>query len=101
MKRLAMGIALLLALAEPAAGEPLHLLCPEYTNDAEILERFRGDPDATALEAGTSVAGALFRLMRWASGSWNIVLIIPGGSSCIVAQGEGWTILIAEQGGTL
>ena len=101
MKRLAMGIALLLALAEPAAGEPIYLLCFEYTNDAEILERFRGGPDAAALEAGVSEPGGLFRLMRWASGLWNIVLIIPGGRSCIVAQGEGWTILIAEQGEAL
>lgn len=99
MSRFAVAAALLCALAAPAAAEPVLLFCRDYTNDGEVLKAFRDDPNAAGLEAGIAAGGGgMFRLMHRIDGSWVIVLIAPQGDTCIVANGENWTVFELKKG---
>ena len=39
---------------------------------------------------GVTSAGALLEVLAGPSGSWSIVLTVPGGQTCLVSSGEGW-----------
>ena len=39
---------------------------------------------------GVTSAGALLEVLAGPSGSWSILLTVPGGQTCLVSSGEGW-----------
>ena len=39
---------------------------------------------------GVTSAGALLEVLVGPSGSWSILLTVPGGQTCLVSSGDGW-----------
>lgn len=39
---------------------------------------------------GVTAAGALLEVLAGPSGSWSILLTVPGGQTCLVSSGDGW-----------
>ncbi|MEX2618383.1 MAG: hypothetical protein WD767_20045 [Alphaproteobacteria bacterium] len=73
-----------MALPGPAAGRAL---CGDRDGFVAGLERQFGEH--RSIEAVTS-AGALMEIFVSGSGSWTILVTLPGGPACLVASGTGW-----------
>lgn len=85
--------AIIAAIAVAAAGTVLPLPaagqapCGDRDGFVAGLERQFGEH--RSIEAVTS-AGALMEVFVSGSGSWTILVTLPGGPSCLVASGTGW-----------
>lgn len=89
----ALGALLLLLVGpamaqEPPAPEP----CPQRSDLLAMLGRNYGEtPSARGFE--TDVGAVLEITTNPVTGTWSALLSRPDGVSCLVAEGEGWTII--------
>lgn len=90
--------AIIAAIAVAAAGAALPVpvnaqpVCGSRDGFVAGLERQFGEH--RSIEAVTS-AGALMEVFVSGSGSWTILVTLPGGPSCLVASGEGWQPVVS------
>lgn len=84
----AMTFTLFLMLALRASAQTATCL-PEQDMTAALASRFEEHPLATALTG----QGVLLSVYVGATGSWTITLTRPGGSACIVAAGDDFSLL--------
>ena len=73
-----------MAMSFPARAQPV---CGARDGFVAGLEQQFGE--SRRIEAVTS-AGALTEIFVSASGSWTVLVTIPGGPACLVASGVGW-----------
>ena len=73
-----------MALPMPAAGQAL---CASRDGFIAGLEQQFGE--YRRIQAVTT-AGALMEIFVSDSGSWTILVTLPGGPACLVAAGQGW-----------
>lgn len=73
-----------MTLPFPAGAQPV---CGARDGFVAGLERQFGE--YRRIEAVTS-AGALMEIFVSASGSWTVLVTLPGGPACLVASGTGW-----------
>lgn len=83
MIRLALALVALSAM--PAAAQ--NTLCGARADLVASLASRYGE---ARLGAGLQPARGLYEVFVSQSGSWSIILSLPGGVSCLVAFGEAW-----------
>ena len=68
---------------------------------ADFLAQFAKLYDELPSAIGITDQGALLDLLVSASGTWTMMLTVPGGLTCIVATGQQWETLpaVAEEPG--
>ena len=93
-----------LAVAAPLfAGWPLaasamdpHLACNARDNVVSALaEQFSEIPVANGLTQG----GQLMEVFASAQGTWTLILSLPSGQSCLIANGDDWDGSVNEVSG--
>lgn len=86
---LLMSLAGLIALASPAAAQPVlaQRVCADHD---DLLARLSKVYDELPTALGVTETGNLVEVVSAANGSWTIVVTVPEGRSCIVAVGDAW-----------
>ena len=75
------------ALFMPAAATAQSLPCAARERVLEFVIDQRGE---TRLASGDAAQGASVELFASESGTWTLVLNLPDGRSCLLANGEGF-----------
>ena len=57
---------------------------------AAIVERLSVKYEEAPVSLGITATGSLLEVLASASGSWTIIVTVPGGPTCLVSSGEGW-----------
>jgi len=73
-----------LAVAEPAAQ------VSQCAAREAIIERLSVKYEEAPVSLGITATGSLLEVLASPSGSWTIILTLPGGPTCLVTSGEGW-----------
>lgn len=55
-----------------------------------ILDALRSGYQERPVSRGVTSTGALLEVFAGPSGSWSILVTVPGGPTCLVSSGEGW-----------
>ncbi|MEQ8394965.1 hypothetical protein [Thalassobaculum sp.] len=86
----ALALAAALASATPATAQSARFCAP----DADALVQRLGAQYGEALSAaGVDANGGFVQVYsNGETGTWTIAITIPGGPTCIVSAGEGWTV---------
>ena len=90
---LSFGFAALILAAQNAHAEGAKCGTRE-TIVTQLQQRFGETPRGT----GTSANETVLEIFAADSGSWTMVVTVPGGPSCLVASGRDFQIASAEQG---
>lgn len=81
----ALAVALLAAGSFAARSEPI--FCGSRST---VLERLERDYEERRHSIAVTADGRLLEVLISPSGTWSIIISVPGGSTCLVASGEGW-----------
>lgn len=60
---------------------------------AHFAKRFEEVPNGV----GITDQGALLELLVSPTGTWTMIITVPGGTACVVATGQSWETLPAAQ----
>lgn len=55
-----------------------------------VLDALSESYQERLVSRGVTSGGALLEVLAGPSGSWSILLTVPGGQTCLVSSGEGW-----------
>jgi len=77
-------IALTVGMASPAMAQAV---CGERVAIVNALEAGHKEQKAAA---GLSGNGGIVELFTASSGSWTLLLTLPGGPTCLLGAGEAW-----------
>ena len=75
----------LLASAIPAYGQAT------CATREQIVDFLRTQFEETMIAAGVDQSGNLVQVFSSEAGSWTIIVTIPGGPTCLLSAGDGWT----------
>ncbi len=92
----ALAVALLAAGTSAVRSEPI--FCGSRTN---VLERLERDYEERRHSVAITANGRLLEVLTSPLGSWSIIVSEPGGSTCLVANGEGWRPVLARPDDTI
>jgi len=87
---LALSLASLALTALPAFGQPAAAPAPQCAAREAIIERLSVKYEEQPVSLGVTATGSLLEVLASPSGSWTIILTLPGGPTCLVSSGEGW-----------
>ncbi len=73
------------AAAQAASGQPSTCGAREA-----LLERLSARYEEQPVSLGVTATGSLLEVLASPSGSWTIIVTVPGGPTCLVSSGEGW-----------
>jgi len=79
-------VSILSVFAGPASGQAG---CAPRAQIREVLGARFGE---TVTAAGVDQSGNLVQVFSSKTGSWTIVVTIPGGPTCLLSAGEGWSL---------
>ena len=83
---LAVGVLCALSAAPaPAAAE-----APLCGAREAMIDRLASKYDEQPVSLGVTATGSLLEVLASPSGSWTIIVTVPGGPTCLVSSGEGW-----------
>ncbi len=88
---LASAAALLAAAvigARPAAAEPAAV--SQCAAREAVLDRLSSKYGEHPVSIGVTATGSLLEVLASPSGSWTIIVTVPGGPTCLVSSGDGW-----------
>ncbi|WP_422366422.1 hypothetical protein [Pelagibius sp.] len=90
----ALGAALL-CLPSPAFGEAsLHLAQgPQCAPREALLKALAKKYKEAPVNMGVTSTGSLIEILASPSGSWTILVTVPGRPTCMVSSGQGWRSL--------
>ena len=71
--------------------------CGDRQNFVRTLERKYSEKPVSI---GLTESGGVFELFVSPSGTWTILVTVPGGKSCYLASGEGWENLPSSVAGS-
>lgn len=80
-----LSLAAVLALSGQAAAQPSTCGAREA-----LLERLSARYEEQPVSLGVTATGSLLEVLASPSGSWTIIVTVPGGPTCLVSSGEGW-----------
>lgn len=63
---------------------------PQCGARTTILEALRDGYQERPVSRGVTSTGALLEVFAGPSGSWSILVTVPGGPTCLLSSGEGW-----------
>ncbi|NIA66978.1 hypothetical protein HBA54_00050 [Pelagibius litoralis] len=72
-------------MPDPALAQGSHCGPRDALVDA-LSEGYQESP----VSRGVTSTGALLEIFAGPSGSWSILVTVPGGPTCLVSSGEGW-----------
>lgn len=75
------------ALAPAAAAQGGPMVCGERV---AIVNSLQSGHDEQKTAAGLSGTGAVIELFTGDTGSWTLLLTLPGGPTCLLGAGEAW-----------
>lgn len=81
--------------AFPSLAQP-SMLCGERANVISHLEKRFGEKPVSMGLAGN---GSMVEVFASDGGSFTIIMTQPGGQSCMVTAGEGWSQIEVEKAG--
>lgn len=94
MKRSATATALIFAVGiltagavSPAAAQSRPMVCGERV---EIVNALEAGHQEKKTAGGLSGNGGLVELFTGDSGTWTLLLTLPGGPTCLLGAGEAW-----------
>ena len=111
--KIALGVAgLLLSACKTTPAEPEPVVTPPpvvhppatasrpYCGPRQaLLESLARSHDERPVSLGVTSGGALLEVLASPTGSWTILVTIPGGPTCMVSSGQGWRSAPAGSGG--
>ena len=86
MARSAMMTAMILAAGTVTAGLP----APAAAQMVEIVNALQSGHQEQKTAGGLSGSGGLVELFTGDSGTWTLLLTLPGGPTCLLGAGEDW-----------
>ncbi len=92
----ALAVALFAAGSSAARSEPM--FCGSRSKVLELLDR---DYEERQHSIAVTADGRLLEVLISPSGTWSIIISVPGGSTCLVASGEGWRPVPAREDDTI
>lgn len=63
---------------------------PQCGSREAILKALQNGYQERPVSRGVTSTGALLEAFAGPSGSWSILVTVPGGPTCLVSSGEGW-----------
>ena len=90
VKTLARRVTLcaLMGMAWPAYGQqPQRQTCAPR---AALVERLSAEFGETPIASGIDGGGQLLEILTSPSGTWTLLIVIPGKTACIIGSGDGW-----------
>lgn len=75
----------LLCLTGPAEAQG-----PQCAPREAILKSLSKNYKEAPVNMGVTSTGSLLEVLASPSGSWTILVTVPGGPTCMVSSGEGW-----------
>jgi hypothetical protein len=79
----------LLTLATPSLAQQVRIPCDQR---AKIVTALGKDFREMQVGYGLTPAGQLLELFASAQGSWTLLLSLPTGKSCLIANGDDWNV---------
>ncbi|HYB55755.1 MAG TPA: hypothetical protein VEK12_06250 [Alphaproteobacteria bacterium] len=77
---------LLTALSVPAHAQ-VRVPCAER---AQVVDALQHDFAETQVASGLTPAGQLLEIFASDKGTWTVILSLPTGKSCMIANGDAW-----------
>jgi len=71
--------------AQPAAAQ-----APQCGAREALLDRLSSKYEEEPVGIGVTATGSLLEVLASPSGTWTIIVTVPGGPTCLVSAGEGW-----------
>lgn len=78
-------------LSTAMVGNAVAQNSPVCTPHDRLVEHLSKSFGEAMTAAGVDGRGNLVQVFSSAEGSWTIVVTIPGGPTCVMSAGEGWT----------
>ena len=66
---------------------------PQCGSRSAIIDALTEGYQERLVSRGVTSGGALLEVLAGPSGSWSILVTVPGGPTCLVSSGEGWRAL--------
>ena len=88
---LSFGFAALIALMQPG-----HAQTPSCGDRAEILEQLASRYHETRRGIGLAANNGVLEIFAAESGSWTILVTMPGGQTCLIASGDNYEAVREE-----
>ncbi len=85
-------LLVLAVTAPPARAEALHheVQGPQCAPREALLKSLSKNYQEAPVNMGVTSTGSLIEILASPSGSWTILVTVPGGPTCMVSSGEGW-----------
>ncbi|WP_299396330.1 hypothetical protein [Pelagibius sp.] len=80
----------LVLAALTAASDPAEAQGPQCAPREAILKSLSKNYKEAPVNMGVTSTGSLLEVLASPSGSWTILVTVPGGPTCMVSSGEGW-----------
>lgn len=72
------------------SGESAAAQSPQCGAREAVIDRLSTKYKEQPVSLGVTATGSLLEVLASPSGSWTIIVTIPGGPTCLVSSGEGW-----------
>ncbi len=80
-----LAIAAVTLQSDPAAAQG-----PQCAPRTALLESLSKNYDEAPVSMGVTTSGSLVEVLASPTGSWTILVTVPGGPTCMVSSGDGW-----------
>ena len=80
-----LAVAMATTFTLPAAAQS-----PQCAAREAIIDRLATKYEEHPVSLGITATGSLLEVLASPSGSWTIIVSVPGGPTCLVSSGEGW-----------
>jgi len=85
-----LAVLVAVTLFPMVAGEAAAAQAPQCGAREAVIERLSTKYEEQPVSLGITATGSLLEVLASPSGSWTIIVTIPGGPTCLVSSGEGW-----------
>lgn len=89
--------ALILALVGLLCAEPAWAQAARCAPRDAVLKELKKRYAEGPVGVGLTARGNLLEILASPSGSWTLIVTVPGGPTCLVNSGESWRPVAARQ----
>ena len=83
---LAIVAALVMLGATPTSAQTV---CGDRSEMVEFLAR---NYQESRIGVGVNARGAVIEVFASNTGTWSILVTVPGGPTCVISEGDGWVV---------
>lgn len=83
----AIPLVLVLALAASAAAAQQRQMCAPRQ---ALIDKLAADFGEVPIAGGVDGGGQLIEILTSPSGTWTLLIVVPGKTACIMGSGDGW-----------